>query len=165
MPRARPASSKPWRSFGRRGGGAVQLPGKVLSLRLPQGSRGPGGRMTEGEALAALRGNDPALAARAEATLWQIWCRSGIPEVDALLRQGIEAIERHQLAEAEALFTRIIERAPDFAEGWNKRATVRYLAEDYAGSVADCEETLARTPHHFGALSGQGLCYMALGEY
>ncbi len=64
--------------------------------------------MTEGEALAALRGNDPALAARAEATLWQIWCRSGIPEI---LRQGIEAIERHQLAEAEALFTRIIERA------------------------------------------------------
>src|SRR5712692_3004247 len=121
--------------------------------------------MTEAEALSAIRGNDPALAAKAEATLWQVWCRSGIREVDRLLRQGIEAMERQELEEALALFTRIIERAPDFAEGWNKRATVRYLAEDYAGSIADCEETLARNPHHFGAFSGQGLCYMALGQY
>jgi tetratricopeptide (TPR) repeat protein len=121
--------------------------------------------MTEAEALAALRGDDPALAARAEATLWEIWCRSGIPEVDRLLRQGIEAMERRELAEAVALFSRIIARAPDFAEGWNKRATARYVAEDYAGAVADCEETLARNRHHFGALSGQGLCHMALGQF
>lgn len=121
--------------------------------------------MTEAEALAALRGDDPALAARAEVTLWEIWCRSGIPEVDRLLRQGIEAMERRELAEAVALFSRIIARAPDFAEGWNKRATARYVAEDYAGAVADCEETLARNRHHFGALSGQGLCHMALGQF
>jgi tetratricopeptide (TPR) repeat protein len=121
--------------------------------------------MTESEALEAIRGDDPAMAARAEAALWQIWCRSGIPEVDALLREGMEAVERRQLKEAEARFTRIIERAPDFAEGWNKRATVRYLQEDYTGAIADCEETLARNPNHFGALSGQGLCHMALGQY
>ncbi|HKW93093.1 MAG TPA: tetratricopeptide repeat protein [Methylomirabilota bacterium] len=121
--------------------------------------------MTEAEALVALRGSDPELAARAEATLWQVWCRSGVREVDQLLRAGIEAMERQELAEATAVFGRIIERAPDFAEGWNKRATIRYLAEDYAGSIADCEETLNRNPHHFGALSGQGLCHMALGQY
>jgi tetratricopeptide (TPR) repeat protein len=85
--------------------------------------------------------------------------------VDRLLRQGIEAMERRELAEAVALFSRIIARAPDFAEGWNKRATARYVAEDYAGAVADCEETLARNRHHFGALSGQGLCHMALGQF
>jgi tetratricopeptide (TPR) repeat protein len=121
--------------------------------------------MTEAEALAALRGDDPALAARAEAALWEIWCRSGIPEVDRLLRDGVEALERREPERAVALFTRIIERAPGFAEGWNKRATARYVAEDYAGAVADCEETLARNPHHFGALSGQGLCHMALGQF
>jgi len=121
--------------------------------------------MTEAEALRAIRSDDPALVAKAEATLWQIWCRSGIPEVDLLLRQGIETMERQELEEARALFTRIIERAPDFAEGWNKRATVHYVAEDYAGSIADCAETLARNPNHFGALSGQGLCHMALGQY
>lgn len=121
--------------------------------------------MTEPEALAALRGDDPVLAARAESTLWEIWCRSGNPDLDRLLREGIEAMERHELEEAVALFTRIIERAPEFAEGWNKRATARYVAEDYAGAVADCEETLARNPHHFGALSGQGLCHLALGQF
>lgn len=121
--------------------------------------------MTEDEALAALRGDDPALAARAEAALWAIWYRSGSPEVDGLLRDGIEAMERRGLEAAIALFTRVIEHSPDFAEGWNKRATARYVAEDYPGAVADCVETLARNPHHFGALSGQGLCHMALGEF
>ena len=121
--------------------------------------------MTEGEALAALRGDDPALAARAEAALWQMWHRSGVPEVDRLLRQGVEAMERRDLDEAIGLFTRIIERAPGFAEGWNKRATARYVAGDYAGAIADCEQTLARNPHHFGALSGQGLCHIALGQF
>ena len=121
--------------------------------------------MTEPEALAALRGDDPVLAGRAEAVLWEIWCRSGLPDVDRVLQQGIDAMERRELEEAIACFTRIIERAPAFAEGWNKRATARYVAEDYAGAVADCEETLARKPHHFGALSGQGLCHMALGEF
>lgn len=121
--------------------------------------------MTEAEALAAIRSEDPALVARAEAALWQIWCHSGIPEVDRLLEQGVEAMERQELGDAIALFTRVIERAPAFGEGWNKRATARYLTEDYAGAVADCRETLARNAHHFGALSGQGLCHMALGQY
>jgi tetratricopeptide (TPR) repeat protein len=121
--------------------------------------------MTEHEALAALRGDDPARAARAAAELWQMWHQSGDPALDALLAQGIEAMQRQRLPEAEALFTRLIETAPHFAEGWNKRATVRYLAQDYAASIADCRETLARNPSHFGALSGQGLCHLARGEH
>jgi tetratricopeptide (TPR) repeat protein len=121
--------------------------------------------MTEDEALSALRGDDPAQAARAEAALWAMWCRSGIPDVDALLREGVEAIERQDLDRAEACFARVIEQAPQFAEGWNKRATVRYLAENYEASISDCRETLARNPHHFGALSGQGLCHLALGQH
>lgn len=121
--------------------------------------------MTEAEALAALRGDDPALAARAEATLWRIWCESGDPELDRLLREGVEAMERGDPDRAIALFTQITERAPAFAEGWNKRATARYVAHDFAGAVEDCTETLARNPNHFGALSGQGLCHMALRQY
>jgi tetratricopeptide (TPR) repeat protein len=121
--------------------------------------------MTEREALAALRGSDAAEASRAAAALWQMWHRSGRPELDALLRDGMEAMERRDLARAETIFTRLIETAPDFAEGWNKRATVRYMAENYRGSIADCRETLARNPNHFGALSGQGLCHVALGEH
>jgi tetratricopeptide (TPR) repeat protein len=121
--------------------------------------------VTERQALAVLRGPDGAQAARAAAALWAMWHRSGEARLDALLREGIEAMERQALAEAEAIFTRLIERAPAFAEGWNKRATVRYLAGNYAGAIADCEETLARNPSHFGALSGQGLCHLALGQH
>jgi Flp pilus assembly protein TadD len=121
--------------------------------------------VTEREALAVLQGSDPAATARAEAELWQMWCRSGVPEIDALFAQGVTALEQRRFPDAEATFTRIIERAPDFAEGWNKRATVRYLTRDFPGSIEDCRETAARKPHHFGALSGQGLCHVALGQF
>jgi len=121
--------------------------------------------MTEDEGLRALLGSDSEAAARAEAALWEMWHRSGDGEVDALLREGMAVMERRDLAGAEAIFGRVIARARDFAEGWNKRATVRYVAENYEGSIADCEETLTRNPHHFGALAGQGLCYMALGRH
>src|SRR5262245_15457666 len=121
--------------------------------------------MAEREALAALRGDDPARAAQAAATLWQRWHRSGDPALDRLLQQGIAAMEGQEVDDAERLFTRLIEAAPSFAEGWNKRATARYLAKNYRGAIEDCHETLARNPNHFGALSGQGLCHMALGEH
>ena len=101
--------------------------------------------MTELEALSALRGGDLVRAARAEAALWEMWHRSGDPRLDSLLREGIEAIERQDLRGATAVFTRLIEEAPTFAEGWNKRATVRYLAKDYSGAIADCRETLAQS--------------------
>jgi tetratricopeptide (TPR) repeat protein len=121
--------------------------------------------MTESEALEILQGDDPDAVARAETALWEMWCQSGLAEVDALLQDGVRAIEAQDLARAESRFTRIIERAPEFAEGWNKRATVRYLAGQYELSVDDCREVIARKPHHFGALSGQGLCHMALGQH
>jgi tetratricopeptide (TPR) repeat protein len=121
--------------------------------------------VTESEALAALRGDDPARAAQAEATLWAMWCRSGRTDLDTRLAEAVAAMERRDFAGAERLLTALVEAAPGWAEAWNKRATVRYLAADYVGAIADCQETLARTPHHFGALSGQGLCHMALEQY
>jgi tetratricopeptide (TPR) repeat protein len=119
---------------------------------------------TEKEALAALKGDDPELAATAEALLWRIWCRAGDLETDRLFRAGIDAMQQRKLADAEGLFTRVIEVNPGFAEGWNKRATVRFMRRDFAGSIADCRETLARNPNHFGAASGQGLCHFSLDE-
>src|SRR2546425_2673975 len=115
--------------------------------------------MTELEALSALRGDDLVQAVRAEAALWAMWHRSGDPRLDSLLREGIEAIERQDLPTAAAVFTRLIEEAPTFAEGWNKRATVRYLAKDYSGAIADCRETLARrSEEHTSEL--QSLAYL-----
>ena len=121
--------------------------------------------MTEAEALEALRGPDVAGAGRAEAALWAMWCRSGRPDLDGRLAEAVAAMERRDFEGAGRLLTALVQDAPDWAEAWNKRATVRYLAADYDGSIADFRETLARKPHHFGALSGQGLCHMALGQY
>lgn len=119
----------------------------------------------EHEALEALKGEDAELAATAEALLWSAWCRSGNPETDRLFRAGVDAMQNRRLEEAEELFSRVIQRQPEFAEGWNKRATVRYLRKNFSGSVADCQQTLARNPNHFGASSGQGLCHLSLGQF
>ena len=121
--------------------------------------------MSEAEALAALQSGDHARIAEAEAALWALWCRSGEPAHDALLAQGVAALQRTDFVTATKLFTRLIDAAPDWAEAWNKRATARYLARNFEGAIRDCEETLARKPHHFGALSGQGLCHLALEQY
>jgi tetratricopeptide (TPR) repeat protein len=117
------------------------------------------------EVAACLRDPDPDLVALAEATLWQIWGRSGDAAVDALFAEGLHAMERQDWLGAVSGFTRALERAPAFAEAWNKRATARYLAEHYATAIADCEEVLRLLPQHFGAAAGQGLCHAALGQY
>lgn len=119
----------------------------------------------EHEALEALKGENAELAATAEALLWGAWCRSGNPETDRLFRAGVDAMQNRRLEEAEELFSRVIQSQPEFAEGWNKRATVRYLRKNFSGSVADCQQTLARNPNHFGASSGQGLCHLSLGQF
>jgi tetratricopeptide (TPR) repeat protein len=112
----------------------------------------------------ALRDQDPLVRALAERAMWQVWSRSGDAEIDGLLALGIEQMsERHGEAAVET-FTRIIERRPDFAEGWNKRATVLYLLGEYRRSLADCDEVMKRNPHHFGALSGYGMIYLKLGD-
>ena len=121
--------------------------------------------VTEQEAVVALRGEDRTVAATAEAFLWSHWCRSGDLEVDRVFRAGVGALQQGSLEDAEISFNCVIERVPRFAEGWNKRATVRYMRKEYAGSIADCQETLARNPNHFGASAGQGLCHLSLGEY
>ncbi|MSP38243.1 MAG: tetratricopeptide repeat protein [Deltaproteobacteria bacterium] len=119
----------------------------------------------EQEALVALRGDDPELAATAEALLWGIWCRSGDSEADRLFRAGVDAMQGRRLEEAEEYFRRVIELLPAFAEGWNKRATVRFMLKNFRGSITDCQEALARNPNHFGAASGQGLCHMAASQF
>ena len=96
--------------------------------------------------------------------IWRLWLQSGNSEVDAQMQRAI-LLMGSVPAMAMPILDDIVARLPDWSEGWNKRATVRYLAGSYEASVADCRETLARKPHHFGALSGQGLCHLALGQY
>lgn len=99
-----------------------------------------------------------------EQTIWRIWTNSGDMEIDTLMAEGIVAMAREKFDRARNVFDEITRRAPEFAEGWNKRATLNYLTGDFKASVADVERTLTLEPRHFGALSGLGLISLAIGE-
>ncbi len=99
-----------------------------------------------------------------ESRIWRIWIDSDQDEVDRLMTHGIRAMAGRDLEVALALFDKVVELAPDFAEGWNKRATVYYLMDNYPASILDIRHTLELEPRHFGALSGMGLIFMALGD-
>lgn len=101
---------------------------------------------------------DPAAAAPLEAEIWSIWTESGKPDVDAAMRDGAAAMTDSDLPRALSVYDRVVALAPDFAEGWNKRATTLYLMGRFNESVADIARVLALEPRHFGALSGLGLC-------
>lgn len=112
----------------------------------------------------ALRDPDEVVRALAEHSLWEVWSRSGDPEVDNLFQIGVEQMNQPDPWGSLETFTEIIRRKPEFAEGWNKRATLYYLVGDYTRSLADCEEVLKRNPVHFGALSGFGMISLQLGK-
>ena len=123
------------------------------------------GAMEDAAPLArALRDPDALVRALAEGAMWQVWSRSGDDEVDALFATGVEQMGQRKLEAAVETFTRVIERRPDFAEGWNKRATAHYLLGDYRRSLADCGEVVKRNPEHWGALSGYGMIYLRLDQ-
>lgn len=96
-------------------------------------------------------------ADRIERLIWNIWFETGDPALDAHLARGVEAVNRHSFEAGLRAFDAVIEAKPDFAEGWNRRATLFFLMGDYDASVADIRRTLELEPRHFGALSGLAL--------
>ena len=123
------------------------------------------GRMADAPVLvAALRDPDESVRATAEQALWIVWSRSGKPQVDKLFAQGLEEMNGGRFDAGIATFTRVIESAPEFAEGWNKRATLYFLTGEYKKSLADCDEVIKRNPAHFGALAGYGQIYLRLDD-
>jgi tetratricopeptide (TPR) repeat protein len=101
----------------------------------------------------------------AEQGLWALWMRSGDKAIDALMTKGVDQMRARDFKAAIATFSQVIKRTPAFAEGWNKRATVYYLAGEYRKSIADCDEVVRRNPHHFGAIAGYGQNYFELKQY
>jgi tetratricopeptide (TPR) repeat protein len=123
------------------------------------------GTMADAPALLrALHDPDEQVRFRAERAVWRVWSRAGDPEIDALFEQGLEQMNRGLADGAIETFSTIIARKPDFAEGWNKRATIYFLIGDYDKSLADCAEVVKRNPQHFGVLSGYGQIYLRLDE-
>jgi len=121
------------------------------------------GTMADVRALIARLGDgDEAVRELAEHAIWRIWSRSGDAAIDRQLELGTAQMGLGDFASAIETFTRIVETRPAFAEGWNKRATVYYLAGELERSLADCDQVMKRNPDHFGALAGYGLIYARL---
>ncbi|MSP52198.1 MAG: tetratricopeptide repeat protein [Alphaproteobacteria bacterium] len=96
-----------------------------------------------------------------QAKIWLLWHQSGSHTLDLLMERGIRAMEADDFEIALTMFNSIIEIKPEFAEGWNKRATLNYMTGRHEESIKDIERTLKLEPRHFGALSGLGMVNMA----
>ena len=123
------------------------------------------GLMADAErVLDRLADSDDDVREAAQSAAWQIWSRSGDAAIDRLFAQGVAQLQAAALAEALATFDRIVRLKPGFAEGWNKRATVYFLLDEYNKSLQDCDEVFKRNPRHFGALSGAGQMHLQRGD-
>lgn len=92
-----------------------------------------------------------------ESSIWEIWFDSGLPEIDVLMEEAGTAVQTGKLDYAEELYSKVIKKLPEFSEGWNRRATVRFYRNDYTGSLEDIQRTLILEPRHFGATWGLGM--------
>ena len=96
--------------------------------------------------------------------IWDIWHETNDPSIEADFYRGLESMRTGDLLMAVAFFNRVIEKNPDFAEGWNKRATVYYMLGKFDASMMDIYETLNLEPRHFGAMDGMGLIFIHLEQ-
>lgn len=106
----------------------------------------------------------PREAAQVDRRIWILWLHSEDKTINRLMAQGMIAMQRGALDKALERFNEIVEQAPDFAEGWNKRATVLYMMGRHRESVADVQSVLNLEPRHYGALSGLGMILVAIGR-
>ncbi|MCP1334839.1 tetratricopeptide repeat protein [Futiania mangrovi] len=96
--------------------------------------------------------------------IWTVWTESGSPTLDLLMKRAQMAVNAKKFETAIAILDTVVEIDPDYAEGWNRRATVHFLAGDYARSALDIEKVLDLEPRHFGALSGLGQIMERIGR-
>jgi tetratricopeptide (TPR) repeat protein len=96
--------------------------------------------------------------------LLHAYAESGSDTGDLLLRRARQAISAEEYPDALKILDATIALLPDWAEGWNARATARYLDDDYDGSMADIAQTLKREPRHLGALMGMATILEARGK-
>ena len=107
----------------------------------------------------------PSQATSLEKRIWQIWMEHPLPAITTKLRKGAQAMQLKNYEEALKHFSELTRQVPQFAEGWNKRATVLFLMGRFHESSVDVERTLQLEPRHFRALSGKGLILMNLKDW
>jgi tetratricopeptide (TPR) repeat protein len=142
------------------------LNGSGATLIAPAFAEGVAADEVEAEAALLAELADPENRAwrRTERALLARWSLSGSPAMDLLLERGRRAMAEGEFDAAIEHLTALTDHAPDFAEGWNARATAFYMAGQFGPSIADIARTLALNPAHFGALAGLGHIFRALDE-
>ena len=110
--------------------------------------------------------SDASMAFEVEMKIWNIWSTHPSQEnLTQLLANGSNLMTQHKLNKAYETFSKVISLDPNWAEGWNKRATVLYMLGRHEESQEDINEVLKLEKRHFGALSGQGLVQIELKNY
>jgi tetratricopeptide (TPR) repeat protein len=107
---------------------------------------------------------DQASAKHVEGRIWAQWTQTSSDTTMLLMTRAKTAIEKKQPEVALKLLDKVVKLKPDYVEGWNRRATIYYLQNEYAKSLGDIREVLAREPRHFGALAGLGMIMQELGD-
>ncbi|MEX0347585.1 MAG: tetratricopeptide repeat protein [Rhizobiaceae bacterium] len=96
-------------------------------------------------------------AERIAQKIWAEWFKSGSASIDLMMTWSQDAVKERKFGVALDFLDQVVTLQPDFAEGWNRRATLHFMMKDYSKSIADIKRTLALEPRHFGALSGWGM--------
>lgn len=107
---------------------------------------------------------DETSAKHVEARIWALWLQTPSDITALLMTRAKAAMDAQQTDVALKLLDAVVKLRPDYVEGWNRRATLYYLRNDYAHSLQDIEQVLIREPRHFGALAGLGMIMQDLGE-
>jgi tetratricopeptide (TPR) repeat protein len=107
---------------------------------------------------------DQASAKHVEGRIWALWTQTQSDTTMLLMTRAKTAIEKKQPDVALKLLDKVVKLKPDYVEGWNRRATIYYLQNEYAKSMSDIREVLVREPRHFGALAGLGMIMQELGD-
>ncbi len=112
----------------------------------------------------ALQGAEGPDAQKVQNAIWGVWHDSGSDTVDLLMNDAAQAVQMGLHDQAEAQYDAVVDLAPGFAEGWNRRATLRFMRGNYTGSIEDISRVLDLEPRHFGALAGLGAIYDRLNQ-
>jgi tetratricopeptide (TPR) repeat protein len=107
---------------------------------------------------------DQASAKHVEGRIWALWTQTSSDTTMLLMVRAKTAIEKKQPDVALKLLDKVVRLKPDYVEGWNRRATLYYLQNEYAKSLSDIREVLKREPRHFGALAGLGMIMQEVGD-
>jgi tetratricopeptide (TPR) repeat protein len=107
---------------------------------------------------------DEASAKHVEARIWALWMQTPSDTAALLMMRAKVAMDAQQMDVALKLLDAVVKLRPDYVEGWNRRATLYYLKNDYAHSLEDIEQVLVREPRHFGALAGLGMIMQDIGD-